>query len=417
MAGPPARKKLLVILGAGSSVGLGMPSVTDLDRLMRGWASDWSTRLSWPDCYKAVDEAMASYALAGQATPRPNPTFETALGAMAHLSHWLTPPPLGASLRGLVGLGDPRIAFPNPEGFGPSHLVEEQLRHLLAALAQDLRARSRAIDTAGATMARYRRLFDGLKATFDLGVFNLNYDAVALQAWPDAETGFSGGAFAPESVHGRDHWGFVYHLHGSVHHDLADTGTARIVWRNDLAGEFQDGLQSLLGDERSEGRNFPRSTLIAGGLKLDQLLAEPFYSLHAALVRCAYEADAVLVGGYGFADVHVNRALRNRLAALALPDRPPVMVLDWARSGTVGMAGRMDAWSRDLSRTLVAPGSLFTDPNDHGWPQPEALAKAGRFEISPTHRTAIWHGGFLAAADHVDRIASWLSGRPGDLDP
>jgi hypothetical protein len=35
--------------------------------------------------------------------------------------------------------------------------------------------------------------------------------------------------------------------------------------------------------------------------------------LQAALVRHVYEADAILIGGYGFADVHVNRALRNRL--------------------------------------------------------------------------------------------------------
>ncbi|CAN5234593.1 hypothetical protein BH10PSE4_BH10PSE4_34130 [soil metagenome] len=217
-------------------------------------------------------------------------------------------------------------------------------------------------------------------------------------------------------VHGKQDWGFVYHLHGSVHHTLADPLGARIAWRDDLGGDFNDSYQSILGDERSEGRTFPKSTLIAGGLKLDQLLVEPFHSLHAALIRHAHMADAIIVGGYGFADVHVNRALRNRLEGLASPERPPVMVLDWARPQTLAMAGRMDAWSRDLCRSLVVPNSFFRAPNQDGWPEPETLARSGGIEVSRPHRTAIWHGGFLEAADHVDRIVGWLSGIEEALD-
>lgn len=52
--------------------------------------------------------------------------------------------------------------------------------------------------------------------------------------------------------------------------------------------------------------------MIAGRFKLDQLLIEPFHSLYSALISDVYEADAVLIGGYGFGDTHVNRALHSR---------------------------------------------------------------------------------------------------------
>jgi hypothetical protein len=62
--------------------------------------------------------------------------------------------------------------------------------------------------------------------------------------------------------------------------------------------------------------------------------------MHASLVRHVYAADAILIGGYGFGDVHINRALRNRLA---MPGkRPPVMVLDRANAKTDPMAFRED---------------------------------------------------------------------------
>ena len=60
-----------------------------------------------------------------------------------------------------------------------------------------------------------------LRDIFDVGIYNLNYDAVALTAWPEAFTGFnSAGDFDPITVHQRREWDFLYHLHGSVYHTL-----------------------------------------------------------------------------------------------------------------------------------------------------------------------------------------------------
>jgi hypothetical protein len=142
-------------------------------------------------------------------------------------------------------------------------------------------------------------------------------------------------------------------------------------------------------DKRSKGRSLPRTILIAGGFKLDQLLVEPFHSLHAALVRHVYAADAILIGGYGFADVHINRALRNRLIARGA--RPPVMVLDRASDKTGPMAFRDDLWAYELSATLGTGGTFFLEPGHSSPPVPFELATRGSFEVAELHRVAIWH--------------------------
>ena len=147
-----------------------------------------------------------------------------------------------------------------------------------------------------------------------------------------------------------------------------------------------------------------------GGFKLDQLLVEPFHSLHAALVRHVYEADAILIGGYGFADVHVNRALHNRLAGLAAKDRPPVMILDYACDKTDPMAFRGDLRAHELCRTLSTDGHFFSESGHASPPVPSKLAADGAFEVAAPHRVALWHAGFENAVSRLDGILPWLAG-------
>ena len=218
--------------------------------------------------------------------------------------------------------------------------------------------------------------------------------------------GFDAGAFDAGAVHARSEWGFIYHLHGSVRHSLVRD---RIKWRPDLAGEFFDSHPGLSTDVRSEGKSFPKTTLVVGGFKLDQLLVEPFHSLHAALVRHVYEADAVLIGGYGFADVHVNRALRNRLSGRAAEDRPPVMILDRAGDRTDPMAFRNDLWAREVCRTLSTDGYFF-EPGHASPFIPAKPAAKGSFEVASRHRVALWHGGFVEAESRLDGIVRWFLG-------
>jgi hypothetical protein len=44
MTGIRKKRKLLVVLGAGSSMPCGMPSVREIDVLMKQWSRDWTDK-------------------------------------------------------------------------------------------------------------------------------------------------------------------------------------------------------------------------------------------------------------------------------------------------------------------------------------------------------------------------------------
>jgi hypothetical protein len=409
------KKKLLIILGAGSSIGRGMPSVSALDQYMRQWGNDWAALHGFPDYYAALEREIEIYYQSGPSGARPSLNFEKVLGEMVALSHWMAPAPWGDTLRQIAcnGVPPPNLRFPNLfsdyEPYGPTVMVKDQLEYLLTQLAQHMRVLCQKLDLASGAAAQYTALFQGLRSRFDIGVYNLNYDTAALSACPDAYTGFDvAGAFEPNAIHDRQEWGFVYHLHGSVHHSLVGEFGNEICWRG-LGEKFFDGHPGLAGDKRSEGRSFPKTTIIAGGFKLDQLLVEPFHSLHAALVRHVYAADAILIGGYGFSDVHINRALRNRLVIPGV--RPPLLVLDRAGSKTDPIAFRQDFWAIELCAALNASANQFLEPGHTSPPLPSELAERGAFEVSAPHRLAIWYGGFGEAASRLAAILPWLEGQ------
>jgi hypothetical protein len=416
------KKRLLVILGAGSSIARGMPSVSALDQFMRQWAHQWSSSHGFPDYYESLERSVEAYYSSGPSGDRPVSNFEKVLGDLLALSHWVTPAPWGDTLREVAAGGQtlPELYFPptSPSGgeepYGGSVMLKDQLQHLLTELVRHIRSLCRRLNRTDQAACQYKTLFDGLRDAFDLGVYNLNYDIAALSACPDAYTGFGdNGIFDARQVHARTNWDFVYHLHGSVHHSLAGVFSDEIRWNWDLSGEFCDGHQGQAGDKRSEGRSFPKTTLIAGGFKLDQLLVEPFHSFHAALVRHVYAADAILIGGYGFADVHINRALRNRL--VAREHRPPAMILDLAGNRTDPMAWRYDAWAYELCAALNASGHVFSEPGHSSPTAPSELLTRGAFEVTTPHRVALWYGGFGAAAGRLDGILPWLDGAADEV--
>jgi hypothetical protein len=414
------KKKLLVILGAGSSIARGMPSVQALDRHMGEWGRDWALSSGFPDYFDVLRREIETYCQSGPTGARPELNFEKVLGEMVALSHWIEPAPWGDTLRQAAcnGLPPPNLHFPNlfsgHEPYGATVMLMDQLKHLLVELAGYIRGLCRSLDPFSAAAGQYALLFDRLRDTFDVGVYNLNYDTAALAAWPNAYTGFGEtGAFEPRAVHNRPEWGFVYHLHGSAHHSLDAEFGSQICWRQDLGEKFFDGHQGGAGDKRSEGRSFPKTTLIAGGFKLDQLLVEPFHSLHASLVRHAYAADAFLIGGYGFGDVHINRALQNRL--LMPGAKAPVIVLDHAGSRTDPMAFREDFWAYGLSATLGASGNYFVEPGHSSPSRPYELAASDAFEVSAAHRVALWYGGFAEAAARIESIVPWLDGQADEV--
>src|SRR5207244_2784358 len=115
-----------------------------------------------------------------------------------------------------------------------------------------------------------------------------------------------------------------------------------------------------------------------------------------ALVRQVAGADAVLFGGYGFGDEHLNRAFQNRLGRGGA--RPPILIVTRSSNTTDPMQFRQDPWSLTLSHSLAAPGRFFVNPNfPNSAPAISELIAGDGFELSSQHRVAIWHGGYVEA--------------------
>jgi hypothetical protein len=179
------KKKLLIILGAGSSVEQGVPSVRDIDAKMAAWARKWAAETGYQDYFGKLWWAISKYYSEGDRRYRPGPDFEKVLGEMVALSHWMTPAPWGDTLRQTAcgGCAPPDLEFPvdpftEHAPYNATIAIEDQKDTLLAALARHMRAESLAIDRAGEPANRYKRLIDGLRESFDLGIYNLNYDTV-----------------------------------------------------------------------------------------------------------------------------------------------------------------------------------------------------------------------------------------------
>lgn len=280
---------------------------------------------------------------------------------------------------------------------------------LLGKLTHHMRDLSIEIDTRPLAISDYAGFFGGLRDRFDLGVYNLNYDTVALSAWPDAYRGFDCyGSFEPSDVSQRRQWGFIYHLHGSVHHCIAEHAH-RIDWKEDLASEFRDHRETA-PDMAQDFRPAPLTSLIAGGFKLDQLLADPFHTFHSSLVRHAQEADALLIVGYGFGDLHVNRCLRNRFDG---PDDeapyPKAVILEKSPLGRLQTASLQvnDYWAYQLTHTFNTRFPV-TEAHHKRELTVAPFIESGEFETDNHDRVAIWHGGFREVLSRVDKISEWL---------
>ena len=408
------KPKLLVVLGAGTSIPCGMPGVGNIDELMKRWSREWAPEPYFDfkdDVYSALSDATERYYGINHYRIRPN--FERILGEMTALATWVSPPPFGnpiieaidggALVSALHWLNDPS------DRYAGRKLILSQQAFLLERLARHMRDLSGRLDSRSSAILDYSEFFRKLRERFDLGIYNLNYDTIARSAWSEAFCGFTPyGTFDASCVHQRTEWGFIYHLHGSVHHFVADRAN-RIEWKDDLASEFRDRLETA-PDMAQDFRPVPLTTLIAGGFKLDQLLADPFQTFYSSLVRHAQEADALLIAGYGFGDLHVNRSLRN---AVDRPDDyaslPKAVVLEMSPPESLQTASLQshDYWAYQLTHTLDTKFKMTKAHVDRELTVAPFIAN-GNFEIDIRDRVAIWHGGFREAFSCVDKISDWL---------
>ena len=412
-----SKPKLLVILGAGSSAPCGMPSVRDIDVQMKIWSRGYKTSLpshTEIDIFNQLWKMVECYYGSNHYRIRPN--YELVLGEMTALADWLSPSPFGNPLVKAVRDSGPATSLaPLLNRLNPNHARNEIMRQqtfLFERLATHMREKSKNLETNSGAVSDHMKFFRELQDRFQLGVYNLNYDAVAHSVWPEAFNGFDcSGTFDPLSVSQRGEWGFIYHLHGSVHHCIADKiAKPWIVWKEDLRESFSDsGIPPV--DMAQKFKPIPLTTLIAGGFKLDQLLADPYQTLYSTLVRHTQEADSILIAGYGFGDLHVNRALVNRFTrSYDDGSSPRVVVLEKSSPGR-SRTGRLEIsefWSYELRHTLrttFSDGTVYPPKNNATVGN---FIINGEFETDRMNRVAIWHGGFREALLAIDKIVEWL---------
>ena len=419
------KPKLLVLLGAGSSLDQGLPSVGKLNEEVKTWADEWTRERKQQNFYDLLWENRYSYC-SEQAEERRKvmewrtvPNYERILGDL-HLL--MNAAPEKPSV-------DPMLQWLDLAGLGVEHQnmsrrslliqLEDQLSMLLDKLAQHFRVKSSEFE-AGIQQGHgktafdpYRQILSELSAEFDLGVYNLNHDTVALSALPNSFVGFDreSGAFLASEVLCRPEWGFLYHLHGSVHHCIQEGSHFRedrdfgpkTIWRDDLhAPEWKDVTDP---EPKSEYKRVMRSSLITGGWKLDQMLSEPFSTLFSCLPRHLHEANAILIAGYGFGDPHIDHHLTNMIRTRAnAQGRPRILVLDHDAQRKA-LAARSDHWKLALDQTLRVSYSTFRSP--HGTELHDA-ATPDEFEQARDQPVATWNGGFCAAAKKLPQMIKWL---------
>lgn len=409
-----SKPKLLVILGAGSSIPCGMPSVSEIDKLMGHWSQECTPEPS-KDVFNILLQVSKQYFGTNHYSIRPN--YERVLGEMTALASWLSPSPFGNPTIEAINDGAffGRLEWLRelPDEYAGKKFVLSQQTCLLEKLASYMRNRSKEFNSQSQMFSNYRKFFHKLRDHFELGIYNLNYDTVAITFWPKAYCGFdSYGNFEPLSVSQRKEWEFIYHLHGSVHHCIVEH-PHRIRWQNDLGSEFKD-RPNFAADMAQDFKPVPLTTFITGGFKLDQLLADPYQTFYSTLVRHVHEADAILVVGYGFGDPHVNRVLRNRFEGPDHDNRPhpKVVILEKScpqRHRTARLQSH-EFWSWEMTHTFGTRFSSGSTPPLNDERTVKELIEKESFEKDGGNRVAVWHGGFPEVLSAVNKVTDLLNG-------
>ena len=381
---------------------------------MKKWGQEWAREHPLhieDDVFNVLWKSSSRYYRSNHYGIRPN--FERILGEMTTLASWLTPTPFGNPILEVIDGGSPVNSLEwllNPsDEFSARKLILSQQAFLLEKLARHMRDACKTFDRQLPAFLDYTELFRRLRKRFDLGIYNLNYDTVAISAWPEAFRGFDkDGHFDPSNIHQRNQWNFIYHLHGSVHNCIT-SHRYQIEWKDNLDSEFKD-RHDVMPDMAQDFKSVPLTTLIAGGFKLDQLLTDPYQTLYSALVRHAQEADALLIAGYGFGDRHINRALRSRFERPGNSKNiPKVVVLEKSSHKKLQTASLQshNFWAYQLTHTLKTKFKI-TRAHMKNELTVAPFIKSSTFEKDQKNCVAIWHSGFCEANQCIDKIYKLL---------
>jgi len=411
-------KKLLVVVGAGSSQDFDMPSVRDVDRLFESWSKkEMPLKDNSMGLYTYIKSKIEEYAKQNANNYLSAiVNFENIIYAIQNLSalvidkdnkrynHRLNP---FIDIKTLPEIIDYLKRITPPSGHDLSHLHS----YLTDRLLNYMRERAAMLKiNHNIKLGKINDFFSALRTQFEVGFINLNYDNVILSAIDGLQTGFNTitGEFDRELVFASK-WNFCYHLHGSVYFDMIgkDVDMHRIFWNSDLNSTFHQNSSGRSSFSTTEGIDHLHSNIIMGLDKSNQLLRDPFITYYSQIDRLIFESDAVLFIGYGFSDYHLNNHF-----TFIRDDKKirKVVVIDWADKYTDGLRYRHDHWTYGLFHA-VPYNSYEMGGGMSREPRPAVYYKKNKmFEKSsnPQYPLAVWYNGFVGACNYPDKFIAEL---------
>jgi hypothetical protein len=412
----PKKKKLLVVVGAGASIDLGMPSVDGVNKLLVDWANIHFPLASnnKSNIYSYFDKEIKRYKCnhLEKHLRKPN-NFEEVLYVMYQLPTLFPSGIFTSSISAFLGIKNlPDTRINNKHQSTDSYSLTKITSGLIDHLLDQFRRRCISVEIENKDQFKTWSLFlNNLSHDFDIGIVSLNYDNLIYKVLPELNTGFDRETkeFNPKNIFYRKNWSCLLHLHGSVHFDFWNGG-----WNDDLSSfpnphsTFKRGRSSQY---TTEGLVFPGSEIIAGYGKSLQIMNQPFRTYYAELDRLVHECDGALILGYGFSDEHINKALSN----YNLNRNRPIVVIDHANDDDDVMTVRSTV---DVLPTAKKAVNLFGNDsllmNWGGFNHPvqvKTLKKEKIFETSsePDRPLSLWYGGMQEACKNYNMLFDILS--------
>ncbi len=406
----------MVVVGAGASIELGMPSVGDVDRLFSEWAIDGYQLANDEDktlyCY-IRDEVNRHYSLNPKQGLHKETNFEEILYVMLQLSaalgddNYSLPTNAFFELRKL-----PKIKSYTGDKFVNGNDLRQLCSKLVDKLTDEFRTRCKVSKERNEKNFHvFENFIKQLSTDYDVAFVTLNYDNLITQACPFLFTGFDGnGTFDPVSIYERSDWGLIYHLHGSVHFDMQGDGLDMhaIKWNADLNSTFSGNSSGRNSQDTSEGISMPTSVIVAGYGKTYQIQRLPFRTYYSKIDEIAGKADKFLFMGYGFNDLHLNNSLHKIRSG---DQNKQVVIIDWAPDNQDPLQFRQDEWAYNLCKTVpVNASEMATRKYKPAAPDIADLKANREFEVSrnSNYPLSIWYGGFIEACKNYSVIKSEL---------
>jgi hypothetical protein len=412
-----AKRKLLVIAGAGSTLGdVGMPSVSEVHTLLLGFAQQCFTLQKDPskNLYGYLYEVIERYWTANVPAHLSRlPNFEDILYAIYVLAATYPAGIFTAALGALVSIKP----FPEVIHIGTPKKVDANVlrhlgEHLIDNMLNEFRRRCLAMP---ARFAEFQTFFSELGCEFDIAICTTNYDNLIFRAAPHGiETGFDSsksGVFEAKRIIERKSWPCILHLHGSVHFDMDinKSDLHAICWKDNLSLPFHQNSFGRSSQHSVEGNVFPTSTIVAGYGKTTQIQRNPFRTYYSELDRIVSGCDAVLFLGYGFGDDHINNAFADFRDGR---DRP-VVVIDYA-DDKVMTAGTGFDESPTARKATQLFGASPRRLKAMGYSIPatvKGLKAVPDFERCTDRgsRLSLWYNGMLVACNYTPKVLAELA--------